>query len=393
MRNPHLWSAERNLAKIEEAGEPLMGRFQNQDRQFTALKQAFDDTIPSTTMGREEAGETISESLLTRWKDMQKGINAEYKRIDEALGGEKSIDLKDFFDVVDQETDVLASNTPGSVMARLKRLGIVEDGQFTGEPITVRQAEELRKFIGGLPDNGSDMKVKMTLMNKLDDIVGETVGDEGYNAARAMARERFSEFDQKLMKGIKEGKVDEWDVVKRAAGASPKQLRALRDSLTSEYGGKVYGADAWENLRQQVLEDLWEKGSRTGKFQGKQFQNALKKFGDEKLQVLFPGDEAKQLYRIAEAGIDLTFDPPYSAVNYSGTTPALMNLFKRMGAAPIIGDMLGGTAKKLEQQGIIKEALLGRPVGRPQRPLNQSMSGILGTAAGASVPGLMQWGE
>ncbi len=355
-RNPTAWQTERNLAKLDE-GYPIVGRLQHQDAQFARLKDKVIGDIPE--VDRIEEGQLVIDAIKGRWKTRQDAVGALYKEVRDTVGDRPGIVVDNLLDKLDGESvNATASNIVNSVRGRLGQIGYDDAGN-----LTVSQAEELRKFIGGLAD-GNDpnlQRLKREFIDMLDDDVIDSTGQDSFKAARSAARQRFQEFSTKLVKSIVENKTEPQRIISAIRSASPQSLENLKFNLMDTPDGKV----AWDRIKKQVITDLWDKAQpdgEVGEFVGSTFRKNMKAFENSRLKILFEPEELSQLTRTAEAGITMTRTPAYSAVNWSNTAPAAYNLLQKTGGIPVIGDMLQKAGETGMQRAAVQEALSGSTV-------------------------------
>jgi hypothetical protein len=216
----------------------------------------------------------------------------------------------------------------------MERLGLLSsDGTPAEGQATVRQAEELRKFIRGL-GSSVDPSVRMMrgrLVDALDDDVVNAVGDDAFKAARESAKARFDQFSKTFAGRIADEGIAPERLTKRVLSdtTSLKDLRAMRQSLLSGTEDQIArGQDAWKQLRAQALEDLLSRSTNDeGKLLGGQMARDFMKQSAKFRELLEPADY-KQLRRLVMASRDATVEPPGSSVNYSGTATTLANMFQ-----------------------------------------------------------------
>lgn len=394
-RSPRLWARERNLSKLED-GEEVQGRFINQNRRFMDIQDDVAGNIKSTVTDDYEAGESVINATVKRWRDTQKEVGAIYKDIETKHGNMPVSDesLLPFLSKIDEMADDATSGSiTNSVINRLKRYGVMDEDLNPVGSLTLKQAESMRKFINKLSDGGDPnlIRVKGEIIDGLDDSVIESVGDDVFSTARDAARQRFSEFGVKSLQNITKGAQNADDLVAKISKLPVKELEALKNSLSKS----PEGLQAWEDARLRVLDGIWQKATagkgRDGVFSGAAYDRAIKALG-KRGEVLFK-DEWQTLQNTQRAGLDLTYQPPFSAVNYSNTTPALFNLMQRSRMLPAIGDALSSAGKSGAQQIEIARMLSGGPVdaglikGAEGETIKAIQRGLLGTRkAGQIVP-------
>lgn len=358
-RDPNAFSFEQNAAKIQGAGDDLQRQIRNvetslvdkgrelvrrsggapgQEDTGLALQRALqprlenlrqgvdaaerglagqgDDLVRSLggARGAEETGRSAQSVLDTKRAEMQQVTSKLYTAVREARGEVSAGPLNPLRDALD---DPMLTDNPAfdqmreGIMRRMQRLGMAgQSGLLRNESVaTVGQAEELRKFIGGLGD-GRDPAVKMVrsrLIDALDDGVVESVGDDAFKAARASARARFEEFSKTFAGRVADEGIAPEALTRRVLGdgTSLADLRAMRQSLTTGTPEQAArGTQAWNGIRAQAVDDLLS-ASRTP--DGALDRNALaRRFvrSAPKMREILGADDFNNLRRLVAASRD-----------------------------------------------------------------------------------------
>lgn len=344
-RDPAVWTAERELQKNAALGGELTARFQKIDGE---LDTAARNLVSSRggAVSPEETGVALRKALDAKQGEMQKVTSALYTQVRETRGDVAAGPLQSFRAALDDpnftDNPVMDQMREG-VQRRLARFGMAgKSGLLRKDAVaTVTQAEELRKFVGGLGD-GKDPTVRLArrnLIEALDDDVVGTLGDDAFQQARASAKARFAEFNKTFAGKIAgEGVADEL-LAKRVLsdGVRLSDIRSLKSSLTVGTPEQVArGSEAWNKLGSRAMEDFISGARNTdGTLSGAALNRNLNKNG-AKLRELLTPDEYKQLARFIAAVKDARTGPAYSAVNHSNTASAAANLFTNgSGTAPV----------------------------------------------------------
>jgi len=364
-RDPATWTAERNLQKVDGAGALITQRLRNQDAKFGDIFEELHAATGRNIDDVVDAGESINEAVTARWKSTQRAVGRLYKRADREFGGVDGVTLNNFRSVVDELSDEDVGGRLATVVNnRLKRMGIIdENGGSTGKTLTITEAETLRKWISRQTISGATpaetRRLTSEMVESMDDEVFELIGDEGYKGARAAASQRFDEFGANIANKIIKDKVDGADAIRNIVNKYPaKDLIELKRTLLKAPNG----SQAWNDLRGEVINSL-NSAARSNKpdhssFQGAAYKRALDKIGRRKLEALFP-NEVDRLYDLADASLDMTYQPPYSSVNNSNTASALINFSKAIpGGVPIVGDAVKGYANQKAAERILTPSMV-----------------------------------
>lgn len=358
-REPGVWQYERNTMGQVNVGEPIRDAIVKVNEE---INQAATDLIQKVGVAGdvEKVGALAAEALSKKEKEMQRVVGQLYQNAREQYGEKSAGPVENFLsqldnpDLVDNEAfDAMRS----SIVRRLQRYGMTGESGLPrqGAVMTVGQAEEMRKFIGGL-GNATDpniRRIRAQLVEALDDDVVAGFGDDAFKQARAAAKQRFAEFKDTLAGKMGAGDVAPERITQRLMSeATPlSDLRNLKATLlTGEPDQVARGQQAWSSIGAQALDDLFSS-SRVGE---KMVSGSLlrKKFNKNiaRYRELLNREEYVTLNRIVRAARDATVPVDFSNVNTSGTASALANLFAdpakggRSGVKTMIAHLAAGFA-------------------------------------------------
>ena len=349
-RDPKIWQFERNTAGIAGVGDDIRNRYIQANE---AIHGALDD-LATKTGGKAttpyEAGESVTDAVNKKSKEMQAKIGKMYTKIREQSGDDMGLEPNKLLTALDDAGDnAYADSIVTSMQRKMKKYGVIdENGQPTKAALSVKNAEELRKFANSLRGDHQTDHVVTNIINALDDDVIETAGDDAFKAARDAARNKFKEFETKTLSGISQGKIVSDDVLKKTVfGAKVQDLQAFKKSLLS--GTKVQterGTQAWNDLKLQTVKSIMDNStSAGGKISGASLNRQLEKIGKERLETIFTPDELLRLRTIQKAAEYTTIEVPESFVNYSNTNAALQNVLQKSK----LGNFLTKSADKVSQ--------------------------------------------
>lgn len=330
-RDPKAWQFEQNTAGIAGVGDDLRSR-------YTQSNQAIQEALADLGKGfggkastPYEAGESVVEAVTKKNREMQDDVGKLYGQIREEKGAQTGLMPMHLINALDEASDnAYADQVVNSMQRKMKRYGLVDatGTPIEGAKINVNQAEELRKFANSMYGDKQTDRVVKSVIDGLDDDVVETAGSDAFASARDAARNRFKEFESKILGGITEGQVVPDDVLRKTVlSGKVKDVEALKNSLTSGSDDQIArGSQAWSDLKLQALQHITDAAtSASGKLQGAAFEKQLDKIGKERLELLFEPDELMKLKTIQKALEYTTVEVPESFVNYSRTGAAQVN--------------------------------------------------------------------
>lgn len=358
-REPGVWQYERNTMGQVNVGEPIRDAIVKVNEE---INQAATDLIQKVGVAGdvEKVGALAAEALSKKEKEMQRVVGQLYQNAREQYGEKSAGPVENFLgqldnpDLVDNEAfDAMRS----SIMRRLQRYGMTGESGMPrqGAVMTVGQAEEMRKFIGGL-GNAADpniRRIRAQLIEALDDDVVAGFGDDAFKQARLAAKQRFAEFKDTLAGKMGAGDVAPERITQRLMSQSTplSDVRNLKATLlTGEPDQVARGQQAWSSIGAQALDDLFSS-ARVGEnmVSGARL---LKNFNKNiaRYRELLNREEYVTLNRIVRAARDATVPVDFSNVNTSGTASALANLFAdpakggRSGVKTMIAHLAAGFA-------------------------------------------------
>ena len=331
-RDPAAFSFEQNASKLS-GGDELATQMREVEAKLVDKGRSLVRNLGGAK-GAEATGSAVDDVLDTKRAEMQKVTSKLYEKVRETRGDERigNLDtLRRSFDHSELADNPVYEDMTAAIMKRLGRYAD-RDGGSVG--VTLRQAEELRKFIGKL-GNTTDPTARgarAELINALDDDVVNAVGDDAFKTARASATARFQEFSKTFAGRLADEKMAPELLTKRILGDGVKMsdLRALRKSLTTGTPEQVArGQDAWRGLQAQAIDDLLSKsvdadGNLVGSTLSREFNKSAPKFRE-----LLGPDGFKTLRRLAAATRDAKAFPVGHSVNTSNTAITLANMFEQ----------------------------------------------------------------
>lgn len=390
-RSPRDWTIERNLQKMAQSqdprlssvGEELTSVYQQNDAALTNQLRSQAAGLPKAT--QEAQGEAVMRGVDKLAREKQSKVGEAY----DAVRGEDFINqppnalVERLFSADLQDIEDPAVKTViKTVENRLKRNGVVKstptvgpDGSYsfelTGKGMTAKQTEELRKLLNGLDTPGNAGRVKSQIIRALDESITREGGQDLYGAARAQAAQRFESLDNPAAQRaldtlgeLQQGKTAQNFIEQQVVGAADQDVSALVKTLE---GNK----DALDAMKAGVLQWLEEKAVNvnSGQFSGAAFNKALESIGDTKLRAVLGEQTAQKLKSLSRAALNATYQPPYSAVNASNTSPMLLSATTNLRKIPVIGGLVTDETQGAIQASAARKQLADALSRRGNAPL------------------------
>lgn len=323
-RDPAVWKFERETIK-QDAGRPILDAFQQSDRDIAATTRRIVDE-QGGNIGPEAAGTRVKDALKARSDELQSQVGSLYKTAREAFGDVRTNDLKSIRSLQDHPDWADNAQYDDMLVSVNKRLARYADADGGASGLSAKQAEELRKFVGGLgPNSSQTFAMRRVIQDAIDTDVLDGIGGQPFAQARAAAKARFDEFSKTYAGKLAGDTVSPENVGKSLRGASTSldDLRSLTQSIEKSPGG----TEALSAIRSQYIDEVMSGAiTQDGKVNGTTMYNNFAKNAPRLRAVLEP-DAYKSVRRTAMAARDLTADVPYSNVNHSNSASELARLF------------------------------------------------------------------
>lgn len=333
-RDPAAFSFEQNTARLQGFGDDLANQMREVEAKLVDKGRSLVRDLGGSK-GPEATGKAVEEVLDTKRGEMQQVTSQLYKQARETRGEElvgRLNNLRERMTDPDVVDNAVFDQMREGLVRRMTRLGAIGKDGSLSKPLTVAQAEELRKFIGGL-GNGIEPGVRMMrgrLIDALDDDVVGAIGDDAFKAARASAKARFDEFGKTFPGKLADEKLPPERLTSRILGdgVSLSDLRALKRSLHTGTPDQIArGQEAWRGLQAQAIDDLLGKAvDPDGNLIGSRLSSEFSKHSI-KFRALLGPDDFKVLRRLASATRDVKAYPSGHSVNTSNTATTLANMF------------------------------------------------------------------
>jgi hypothetical protein len=333
-RDPAAFSFEQNVSKMQGVGEGLSQQMRNVESRLVETGRSLVNRYGGAK-GAETTGQNIAKALEAKRSEMQTVTSGLYREVRASRGNEavgRLDTLRERMTDPDMVDNAAFDQMREALVRRMTRLGAVGKNGSLSQPVNIGQAEELRKFIGGLGNN-AEPGVRMMrgkLIEALDDDVVNAVGGDAFKAARASAKARFDEFSKTFPGRLADERLAPEVLAKRVLGDSVRfsDIRALRNSLHTGTPEQIArGREAWKGLQAQALDDLLGKSvDADGNLAGTTLWREFSSRSDKFREILNPQD-FKMLRRLAAATRDAKSYPAGHSVNTSNTAVTLGNMF------------------------------------------------------------------
>lgn len=405
-RDPADWTVERNLQKLSQSpdealsapGRELTSIYEGNDKALAASLARQGEGLPGGTM--EAHGQAVMKSADDLAKMSQKEVSAVYDQVRAEHGNELASDAKNVTETLahpDVADNAYSEPIINSVAKRLKRYGMIdEEGKPTTNTMTVTQADEFRKFLGNLKsgDPKTDRIVTQIMKAHDQDVLGGA-GSDAMAPARSAASARFDSLEnpatQRALNAygeLNQGKTAQNFIQTNVINGADQDVASLLDTL-----GKLppdQAKAATDSIKAGIVRHLQDRAvnPNSGQFSGAKLNDALNDIGDVKLARIFGAKSAEELRNLARAGLDATYQPPYSAVNNSNTAPMLLSLVRGARSLPgvplIVSDEAQNAAARIGYAGQLKDIRAAQSAAPKQEVpdlLNQ-IAGLLPRGAG-----------
>lgn len=333
-RDPAAYSFEVNQSKVLGSAEDLTMQMREVESALVERGRKLSRDMGGSK-GAEATGKEVEGFLDAKRTELQRLTTKLYDQARETRGDEIVGRLDGFRarmtdpDVVDNAAfDAMREG----LVRRMTRLGLIGKNGSLSQPINVRQAEELRKFIGTL-GNATEPGIRYMrgqLITALDDDVVATIGDDAFKAARESAKAGFAEFKKTFAGKLADEGIAPERLTSRILGDGVRldDVRAIKQSMFSGTPEQVArGKQAWRGLGGQAVDDLLARAvDADGNLKGTVLYREFSKMSP-KLRLLLEPKDYKVLENLAAATRDVKALPSGNSVNTSNTATTMANLF------------------------------------------------------------------
>ena len=201
------------------------------------------------------------------------------------------------------------------------------DAEGNLKPITIDQAERLRKHVNGTYDGSKPNEAywRRMFLDTIDETLDTVPAGAKYREARAIARDYYSEFDDSpLASGLTSNrartnveKIPDEKVTSKIASSSIQEINQLKTTLMSTERGSA----SWRQVQSAFLNDIRKSafGTQTGDVDGtpllqaSTFKRKVRELDESgKLETILGADQAQSIRDLVEVADAIATLPPQS---------------------------------------------------------------------------------
>lgn len=377
----------------------LIKRKLAQNKQFQAEAARIAEKTGGTAIDDLGRGDSVVSALTTKDKVWNRAVNRAYAEARQNVGDNAPVEMGGFVSSLDDLTLDDVHGYVGRVQSWLKSRGVVNDKGEAARPMTLLEAEGLRKRMNHWFAPGQNNYAINAMKDQLDEAVFAAGGDV-FDQARSLARARFSQLHtaegaKKLVADMVAGKIPEERVLRRVVlNGTDKEIRFLKDALmTGSAAQRKRGEVAWNNLRRGLVEYVAREGAKNTAldeagnvaWSSAGFKRAWARVPEPNKRLLLSSDEIKALDTLAEVG--QLVQPPPRGVRGSTTADNMLRMLDRLLSKLPGGGVIKGMMQinQMGQQQFQVNAALN-----PQRVLSKQSQSMMtrGLIEAAQVPAL-----
>jgi hypothetical protein len=341
--NPVEITQERNLAKMgANSRDPAVQKLSTLQRDNDVKLIENLNNLGADAEDAVTASNKIIQTLNVKDEATKKVIGKFYEQARNTQGRSAMLNPREFTQKANDMLDdaLLGGKLPGDVRNKLNSIAKGDT------PLTVDVAEQLKTNLGSLQRSSTDPAEKLAL-GKVREALDNTplIDGQGQEAINAFNKARKANADymkmvernpalQAVRNGVEPDKFVQQYILGNGGKANISQVKALRETLKDN-------PEAISTVRGQMVAFIKNKATggsadEVANFSPKNYSNALKTIGDDKLAMFFSKEDIDMLKAIGRVASYEKFQPTGAAVNNSNTAPALMSLLQKVADSPIV---------------------------------------------------------
>lgn len=336
-RDPMQFARERNLRGVAGIGDPLMQRFDLQNKALQRDIGMFANGASESTT----AADRIMGALGQHDAALKRGVNEAYGKARDHVGRAAPMDPAGFSTSANRALDesMLGIYLPAEARSYL-------NGIAKGEiPFNVQTAVQIDQVLSSAQRAAGNGTPQFLAIGKVRDSlnsaqIADNVGVDAkaaFDAARGVAKDRFAVHEAvPALKAVVEGTAAPDSFVRRfVLGGQPKEVKGLAEVLRqspeafrearSQIGAQIQRAAFGENLAGDKV------------VSPERLAQTLRQIGTERLSAFFSQAEIESMKRMARVSAYINSVPSAAVPNTSGTAATVLNL---AGAIPGISPMV-----------------------------------------------------
>lgn len=332
-RDPMQFARELNLRGVQNVGEPIAARLNEQNRILqTGIGKFENGANPDAYV----AGNQIATSLAGTDEMLRKHVSGLYDVARQSAGKDLDVPLTGLAQDYARILGDFGDNIPASIRAKFAALGLDPANPSNQKQLfTIEGADNLLKIINK-NDPGGMNKPMTTALGELrhavkQAVVGADASGGPYAPAVAAAAKRFRLQDAvPALKAAADGTVAPDDFIRRfVLNGKVEELQGMAKIL------KATDPDAYGQARAQIGAHLnraafGENATGDKVFSAERFNKAIRTIGASKMAAFFTPAEIDQIKVLGRVGAYIHQAPPGSAPNSSNTASSAMNLAMRI---------------------------------------------------------------
>lgn len=368
-RDPMQFAKELNLRGVQNLGEPITARLNEQNRVLQTGLGAFrngavDDAFVS--------GGQVSGAMKQADEIMRKHISGLYSAARQSTGKDLDVPLQGLAQDVAQVVSDFGDKVPSGVMNQFRALGLDPANPSNQKALfTIESADKILKVIndnvGADPATNRALDVlRASVKNAV--ISADSTGGP-FAPAVAAAAKRFKMQDAiPALKAASEGSVAPDDFIRRfVINGKTEEVGAMAKVLRS------IDPDAYAQARAQIGAHLnraafGENATADKVFSAERFNKVLREIGASKMKAFFSAAEIEQIQKLGRVGAYIHQAPPGSAVNSSNTAGAMMNLAGRIPGMPAAVGVAKAAKGAVDNAALLNRTLAAKPPVTPVAP-------------------------
>ncbi len=338
---------ERETAKMPDEGGAIRERMENQNARFDTLLDEFIDSTGGTAKTLEDTGLTLDKALKKQYETAKTKVRTLYKEAEKAGEMEAPVQVPSLIKHINDSQSL--EGTVGNLSAvknELVRIGAAvknDDGTLTPKPISLKDGELIRSFIGKDATDAADSRQtrQASLMKKAYDADTEELGGNHYKKARQARRKMAQDFENASLvdsllstkRGMDDRKValeKVLDKVILSDATSRQQMTSVSKLIKKTPEGRAAWADMQAATLQHIKDQMFRNVATNQRGDKMVSPAALEKVltkldRNGKLDHLFGKRGAEKLRTVNELSKYILTAPP-GAVNTSNTATVLAGL-------------------------------------------------------------------